>query len=195
MSSAFDDVVTEGRGKANDYALHDGIRLRREWAMPNSWTFEIDPIAELVEREVSESSGLWVDPFAGKAEYADVTNDLHPDRDTDHTMKAVDFFKEFDNNEVDGGVIFDPPYSAEQLQRQYENAGQEPNQDETNGGFLGRNRDQVERVCSDGATVLYFGWDSTGIGKTRGFVKDEILMVCHGSSRNDTICVVETYSP
>ena len=171
------------------------LNIRREWSMPNSWTFKIPPIRQLVETTVHESEGLWIDPFAGKSDIADITNDLHPERDTDYTMKSVDFLKQFDEGEVDGGVIFDPPYSAEQLRRQYDNAGTSPEQDETNGGFLGRNRDEVERVCSTGAKVVYFGWDSTGIGKTRGFEKQEILLVCHGSSRNDTICVVEEYAP
>jgi len=177
-----------------DVAKHDGVILRREWAMPNSWTFDIGPIADLVEHEVGDNDGLWIDPFAGKAEYADVTNDLHPERETDYTMKATDFLQTFDDGVVDGGVIIDPPYSAEQLCRKYDAVGIEPEQDETNGGFLGSIRDEVQRVCTSGAVVLYFGWDSTGIGKTRGFEKREILLVCHGSSRNDTICTVEEYT-
>ena len=167
------------------------VELRREWAMPSRWTFDIDPIRELVEREVG--SGLWIDPFAGKSSVADVTNDINPDRDTDYTMKAVEFLQQFDDNEVDGGVIFDPPYSATQLKRLYGDLDIEVSQNDTNGGFYGRNKDEVERVCAPGATVVYFGWDSGGIGKTRGFEKREILLVCHGSSRNDTICVVEDY--
>lgn len=170
------------------------IEMNREWAMPNSWTFEIGPIAELVEREVNASDELWVDPFAGKADYADITNDLHPDRDTDYTMKAHKFLQQFDDNEVDGGIIIDPPYSSEQLKRKYDDIGVQPSQDETNAIFMGRIRDEVERVAAEGATVLYFGWDSTGIGKTRGFEKREILLVSHGSSRNDTICTVEKYT-
>jgi hypothetical protein len=189
MVSVFDDV------EKNSDKDNDGIKLRREWAMPNSWTFEIAPIRELVEREVQNNDGLWVDPFAGKSDIADVTNDLHPKRDTDYTMKAHEFLEIFDDGEVDGGIIVDPPYSAEQLKRQYDNAGESPTQDETNASFMSRIRDEIERVSSKGATVLYFGWDSTGIGKSRGFEKREILLVSHGSSRNDTICTVEDYCP
>jgi len=169
------------------------IDLTREWAMPNRWTFEIQPIRDLVEEEVG--SGLWIDPFAGKSKIADVTNDLHPERETDYSMKAVDFLSEFDENEIDGGVIFDPPYSATQLKRLYGDIDVELSQNDTNGGFYGRNKDEVQRVCAPGATVIYFGWDSCGIGKTRDFKKRKILLVCHGSSRNDTICVVEDYTP
>jgi hypothetical protein len=193
VTSAFDDISqsspTQTVGEGGE------ITLRREWHMPNSWTFEIQPIADLVEREIDNSDGVWVDPFAGKSEYADVTNDLHPERETDYTMKAVDFLSEFETKEVDGGVIFDPPYSATQLKRKYDDIGVEPNQSDTNASFFARNRDEIERVCSPGASVISFGWNSTGVGKSRGFSKREILLVCHGSSRNDTICVVEDYCP
>jgi len=167
------------------------IKLSREWAMPNRWTFEIPPIEELVDREVG--TGVWIDPFAGKSNKADITNDINPERDTDYTMKAVDFLQTFGDNEIDGGVIFDPPYSATQLKRLYGDLDIEASQNDTNGGFYGRNKDEVERICAPGATVIYFGWDSGGIGKTRGFKKREIMLVSHGSSRNDTICVVEDY--
>ena len=163
--------------------------------MPNKWTFEVTPIRELVEREVDESDGLWIDPFAGTSEIADVTNDLNPEHDTDYTLKAVDFLDEFDEGEVTGGVIYDPPYSPEKVKRQYDSIGLDPNQDETNGLFFSRHRDQIERVCSSGATVISFGWNSVGIGKTRDFQKREILLVCHGGSHYDTICLVEDYKP
>ncbi len=39
--------------------------------------------------------------------------------------------------------------------------------------------------------VISFGWNTNGIGKTKGFEIIEILMVAHGGSHNDTICTVE----
>jgi len=167
------------------------IALSREWAMPSRWTFDIPPIKEFVLSEMD--NGLWIDPFAGKSKLADVTNDIHPDRDTDYSLKAVDFLSEFDRNEIDGGVIFDPPYSATQLKRLYGEIDIEVEQDDTNGRFYGRNKDEIERICAPGSTVVSFGWGSSGIGKNRGFKKRKITLVCHGSSRNDTICVCEDY--
>ena len=38
---------------------------------------------------------------------------------------------------------------------------------------------------------ITFGWNSTGLGKKRGFEITRILIVCHGSMHNDTICTVE----
>jgi len=174
-------------------SVHDGITLRREWSMPNSWTFQITPIGELVEREINNSDGLWIDPFAGKSELADVTNDFNPKLDTDYTLKADAFLERFDDGEVDGGVIFDPPYSPRQIKEMYENVGQDVAMDDVQSTFYSRKRDEIQRVCAKGATVCYFGWDSVGIGKTRGFEKREILIVCHGGAHNDTICTVEDY--
>jgi len=165
--------------------------LRREWSMPNRWTFKIQPIKKIIKREIDD--GLWVDPFAGKSNIADITNDLHPKRDTDYSKDAIDFLKMFGDNEIDGGILFDPPYSATQLKRLYDDIGEEIERDDTNGGFYGECRDEIERICAPSATVISFGWSSVGVGKDRGFSKREILLVCHGSSRNDTICVVEDY--
>jgi len=191
MGNAFGDIVPDESDENKD----NDILLRREWAMPNSWTFEINPIGDLVKREIDNSDGLWIDPFAGKAEYADITNDFNLDLDTDYTLKADEFLSQFDDGEVDGGVIFDPPYSPRQVKEMYDNVGIEVRMDDVQSTFYSRKRDAIERICSEGATVLSFGWNSVGIGKTRGFVKREILSVCHGGAHNDTICTVEDYSP
>jgi hypothetical protein len=42
-----------------------------------------------------------------------------------------------------------------------------------------------------GGYAISFGWNSNGFGEKYGFTIIEILMVCHGSSHNDTIVVVE----
>jgi len=186
-SDTFADVETEQSS--------DGLTLRREWSMPNSWTFEIDPIRELVEREVARSDGLWLDPFAGTSDIADVTNDFNPALETDYTMKADEFLSQFDDGEVDGGVILDPPYSPRQVKEMYDEVGVEVTMDDVQSTFYSRKREATERICTDGATVLTFGWNSVGVGKTRGFNKREVLLVCHGGAHNDTICTVEDYCP
>ena len=38
------------------------------------------------------------------------------------------------------------------------------------------------------------GWNSIGMGKSRGYEIVEILMVCHGRAHNDTLCVVDRKS-
>lgn len=51
------------------------IKINREWAMPNSNTFSIKPIRELIERYLS---GTIIDPFANQNKLATITNDLDP---------------------------------------------------------------------------------------------------------------------
>jgi hypothetical protein len=166
------------------------MHIERTFAMPNRWTFEITPISNLLEQEMDD--GLWIDPFAGKNSPADITNDLNPEINTDYTKKADNFLSMFDENEVGGGILLDPPYNATQLKRLYDKIDVDIEQNDTNSNFYARPRNHAERILQRGAKAISFGWNSVGVGKTRGFKKQRILLVCHGSSRNDTIVVVET---
>lgn len=185
----------EAFANIEDQEMNSGLEMNREWAMPNSSTFEIKPIEKLVTGYVQESDGVWIDPFAGEAEFADVTNDLNPEIETDYTMDAVDFLQMFDDGEVDGGVLFDPPYSPRQIKEVYDSIGIETTMETTQATFWSNCKDEISRICTDGSIVLTFGWNSGGIGKTNGFQKQEILLVAHGGWHNDTICTVEEYQP
>jgi len=163
--------------------------------MPNSNTFEIGPIRSVVEREVAASDGLWIDPFAADKDYADVTNDLNPEYDCDHNQKALAFLEGFDDGSVDGGVLYDPPYSPRQIKEVYDRVGLETDMQTTQARTWSNWKEQIGRVCAPGATVVSFGWRSGGVGMTHGFEKREILLVPHGGQHNDTICVVEDHRP
>ena len=39
--------------------------------------------------------------------------------------------------------------------------------------------------------MLSFGWNTNGVGINRGFEMQEILIVAHGGSKNDTLCTAE----
>lgn len=54
--------------------------------------------------------------------------------------------------------------------------------------------DEIARIVAPGGLVISFGWDSTGMGKGRGFETVEILLVNHGACHNDTIVTVERKS-
>jgi len=165
--------------------------LRWEWAMPNSATFEIPPIADLVQREVRASDGFWIDPFSGGQGFADETNDLNPDVQSDFTLEATEFLSRYDSGEIDGGVLFDPPYSPRQIKEVYDSVGGETDMETTQAIFWSDCKEQIARICAPDATALTFGWNSGGVGITNGFEKREVLLVCHGGWHNDTICVVE----
>lgn len=54
-------------------------------------------------------------------------------------------------------------------------------------------KNAISNIITENGIVLSFGWNTVGMGKTRGFEIIEILMVCHGGMHNDTICLAETH--
>ena len=174
--------------------MMSSVEINRAWAMPNSETFEITPIGELVERVVEDSDGVWLDPFAGRSDVADVTNDLNPEIDTDYTQEAQGFLSKFESGSIRGGVVFDPPYSPRQIKEVYESVGIETTMETTQSKFWRVIKDEIQRVCAPGAKVVCCGWNSGGIGKGRGFETTEILLVAHGGWHNDTIVTVQEYT-
>ena len=108
------------------------MQIDRTWAMPNSNTFDIKSIKELIESELTE--GVWIDPFANKNRLAKITNDLNPVYDTNYHLDALDFLKMFEDNSIDG-VLYDPPYSPRQIKECYDNVGLKTSQKATSAAF------------------------------------------------------------
>ncbi len=165
------------------------MKLTRVWAMPNKWTFQIPPIADLVARYVGDGKG-WIDPFAGMTSPAEITNDVERD-DATFRMDALDFLRRMSSSQAAGtfnGVLFDPPYSVEQCLRKYT-----PKFNGTAGRaeYWARCKDEIGHILRPGGISISFCWDSVGIGENRGFAIEEILLVCHGACHNDTIVTVE----
>lgn len=162
--------------------------IERAWAMPNSNTFEVQPIRKLISEEMTD--GIWVDPFARNSKLASVTNDINPDTDAQYHMDALEFLKTLEDDSVDG-VLYDPPYSPRQIQECYNNVGVSPTSLQTSAAFWSDQKREIGRIVKRGGKVITFGWNSGGIGKKYGFEIDRILLVAHGGWHNDTICVVE----
>ena len=165
------------------------MKIDRMWAMPDSNTFNIQPIKQLLRQEVG--AGIWIDPFANRNRVASITNDLNPEFDTDYHLDALDFLKQFGDEYADG-VLFDPPYSPRQVSECYKQYGMEVTADTTQSSFWGNLKKEVARVTKPGGKVICFGWNSGGIGKTLNFDMTRILLVPHGGAHNDTIVTVET---
>ena len=168
--------------------INSNISIERVWAMPNKNTFDIKPINDLINDELTD--GLWIDPFANKNKLATVTNDLNEEYDTDYHLDALDFMKLFDNDSVDG-VLYDPPYSPRQVSECYNNVGYNVTWDTTKASFWGNHKREISRIVKKGGKVITFGWNSGGIGYKYGFEIERILLVPHGGWHNDTICTVE----
>ena len=162
--------------------------IERKWAMPNKNTFDIKPIKELIQEELTD--GVWIDPFANKNKFASITNDLNPKYDTNYHMDALDFLKMFEDNSIDG-VLYDPPYSSRQILECYEGVGKQVTKKDTQSSFWGNLKIEIGRILKPNGKCISFGWNSGGVGMSNGMEIDRILLVPHGGIHNDTICVVE----
>lgn len=174
------------------------MNINREWAMPNSRTFKIKPIKEIINKYQNklENDSLIIDPFSNeniiidKERFNLKTNDIDPQYETDYSLDALEFLKIFDDNEVDL-VLYDPPYSPRQVSEVYKKMGMSVNMQTTQASYWGNQKKEISRIVKKGGYVMTFGWNSGGIGKTKGFKIVEILMVAHGGWHNDTIITVE----
>lgn len=165
------------------------VIINRIWAMPNKWTFKITPIRELIERYAHDGKG-WADPFAGQSQFAEYRNDLNPINNQSSKCEADVFLNEFRDGSLQG-VLFDPPYSLTQVSRSYQDIGLKFKGLENPTGGFPKVRNAIARTIAVGGYCISFGWNTVGIGKGRGFVIEEILIVCHGGNRNDTLVTVE----
>jgi hypothetical protein len=162
--------------------MKEEVQIKRIWAMPNRWTFNIKPIRELLNEEVAGQVN-WADPFAGKngSKYSNFLNDIEYGG-----VDALAFLRQFQDNYFNG-VLYDPPYSITQA-RKY------GKKEFSSMKYWKECKDEIARITKPGGKVICFGWSSMGIGKGRGFKMKRILLVPHGGSKNDTICTVEIKS-
>ena len=140
--------------------------INRIWSMPNAKTFTIKPIKELLEKYIK---GDCLDPFP-----------------YEYLKDATDYLNELEDN-IYNYAVFDPPYSPRQLKECYKGKGEYDTKCSTWSNW----KNLMSKKIKIGGTVISFGWSSGGFGKNRGFKIIEILLVPHGGSHNDTICVVE----
>lgn len=163
------------------------MEIKRVWQMPNSNTFSIKSIREIIDRY---AYGKIIDPFANTNKIATITNDLNEEYDTDYHLDAFDFLHMFDNLSVDT-VLYDPPYSPRQVSECYKNLGKTVNMQTTQASYWSKQKAEIGRIVKPNGIVITCGWNSGGIGKKYGFEIQEILLVAHGGWHNDTIITVE----
>lgn len=158
--------------------------------MPNSRTFEIKPIADLLEHHVR---GVSVDPFARNAGVATFTNDLNPATKAGCHMQADEFCRRLHRQGIIADtVLFDPPYSPRQITECYRSIGLAVTSADTQNARLYRTvRDELDQLLRPGGTAISFGWNTVGFGRERGYELVEVVMICHGGAHNDTLVTVE----
>lgn len=167
-------------------------RIKRVWAMPSHNTFDVPPIAGFVQKYLLKSK-ISIDPFARNKRWATHTNDLNPGTQAEHHMEALDFLEMLAERKVVADlVIFDPPYNPSQAKKCYESMGLANTlKSARSGGVWSDEKNAAAKLLSPDGVFLWFGWNTCGMGKGRGFEIIEILLVSHGRGKNDTICSAE----
>ena len=168
------------------------LKITRVWAMPSPDTFSIPPIGELIRRWIEgRECKVVVDPFARNSTLAALTNDLNPDTDAQFHMDAAEWLEGLDGP-VDM-VLLDPPYSPRQISECYKEVGRKVGMADTQNAKLYKAvKDAADKLVRLYGVVVCCGWNSSGMGITRGYLLHEILLVAHGGAHNDTIVTVET---
>ena len=169
------------------------MEFNRFWASPSHETFSINPIKNFVNRYI-EGSKVSIDPFARNKQCATYTNDLNPNTKAEYHMDAYDFLVMLKGKGVKADlVLFDPPYSRQQVKEVYQGIGRHYGIKDTQyhtSNWRGE-RNVVNDILTVNGHVLSFGWNSAGMGKGRGYKIEEITLICHGGARYDTICIAE----
>ncbi len=164
------------------------MKIERIWAMPNAWTFKIQPIKKLLKEESNTNKEIWLDPFAGMNSPAQYKNDLNNESNAQDHEDAIDWLKK--RKEADG-IILDPPYSSRQVSEHYKKAGKKVTGWHTGAGWNATLKNECARIIKKGGKAICFGWDGMGLGKSRGFEMKRMLVVPHGGAKNATIVTVE----
>ena len=138
-------------------------------APANRRTFQIPPIKKLLKR--------YCGPVPGKSHAVDPFK-------FPYTEDALEYLSAFKTGSVKL-LLLDPPYSKNQLKVSYGNKG---NVDDN---YIIKIKNESARIMAPGSIVISFGWNTTGLGKTRGFIKQEIMVINHGGQHYDTLVLVE----
>lgn len=173
-------------------AENERLLMHRVWAMPSRDTFDVAPIGAFVCRYLARSR-VSIDPYARNKRWATYTNDLNPQTRAEYHLDAIAFLELLAEQDIVADLaIIDPPYSPRQVKECYDGIGLHMGRDDA---LLGLQRAKLRRallrVLTPDATVLWCGWNSVGMGRSTGFELREVLLVCHGSDHNDTICTAE----
>jgi hypothetical protein len=171
---------------------NSNVTIKRTWAMPNKDTHKVVPIYDFMVGYLQKAM-FSIDPFARDCELAHYRNDLNPNTKATSHLDSLMFLKKLEaQNDRPDLVIFDPPYSPEQMKRAYDSFGLKmAGRDALRTAGWKDEKDVIAKILTDKGIVLSFGWNSSGMGEKRGFEIIEILLVCHGAGHHDTICMAE----
>lgn len=176
------------------------MNFYREFSMPNHETFSMKPVARLLDFWTSANmlgtdKPVIVDPFARNSKRGTLRNDLNPETTAESHMEAREWLATLADNSAHV-VLFDPPYSPRQISEMYQKIGRKCTTEDTQSPRLySAVKDELARILKPCGYAICCGWNTMGIGLTRGFTMVAVLMVTHGGAHNDTLVTVECKTP
>lgn len=153
---------------------------------PRKYTFEMK---KLKKWTIQNCRGKTLNLFAGMTVLNGVDEirvDLNKDMVADYYMDAYEFVIMAKNKKMMfDTVIFDPPYNLRKSREKYMGIYTSE---------LRKIKTELPHIINDNGVVICYGYDTTGMGRRRGFELIKICIVNHSGDHNDTLCTVERKS-
>lgn len=149
---------------------------------PRKYTFEMTGLKRWTE---AQCFGKVLNLFAGKTKLNadEVRIDLNEEMPADYHIDAYKFVNMAqEKGWVYDTVIFDPPYNLRKSREKYMGVYTSE---------LRKIKTILPKIISLGGKIICYGYDTTGMGKGRGFEKINVCVINHGGDHNDTLVIVE----
>lgn len=173
------------------------VELTRWFGMPHIYTFKVKGVKEYIIHNLKGEKILI--PFGGM-EKIDVPHKKIDTCDIKYPnvneAAAADFYcdaTDYDKSpEIKGKkydtIVLDPPFSFFQAVRYYK-----LNEKTFKMTDIVKAKNEALRHCEDKCRIISLGFNTTGMGKERGFKLKKVAVVNHGGNHNDTLITVEDW--
>lgn len=135
--------------------------ITRKWEMPNSRTFKIKAIQDLILKYIKDDYTV-LDPYANEGSIREclkckyINNDLDEQYKTDYHLEAQEFLRLFEDNSIDV-ILNDPPYSPRQISECYTRLGRTVSYKDTSAAWYMESKKEIMRVLKP-RRFMYYLW-------------------------------------
>ena len=180
--------------------------LQHYYTQINSEPFSNNHVRKIIDRHIRRCFSdcvpddiIMIDPFARNSfttrEHYCITNDLNEEMPTGFHLEANDFLEVMLDKLGPGSVdliVFDPPYTLRQLRDLYENIGADLEIWQVQ-NMWGRAKDAAAKLLRTNGFFISLGYHTHGLGRYRGFQKEEIHIMesFHSPDAYDILVTVE----
>jgi len=141
---------------------------------------------QLLKWTINNCKGITLNLFAGKTILKGVNEiriDLNKEMPADYHMDAYEFILMAKQNKMKfDTILLDPPYNLRKSREKYFGIYT---------SVLRKIKTEIPYILNYEGIVISYGYDSTGMGRKRGFELTHICLINHSGDHNDTICTIE----